>query len=146
MSDFNQQLRMHVYEHFVETSRAPSIAQCAEALQITADEVRRDFRQLADLSMLVLQADDEILMAEPFSAVPTAFNVDVNVQRYWANCMWDALGVAAALNKDAVVTTCCADCGDALEVVIENSAITSGAGLVHFAVPASEWWRDVVFT
>lgn len=146
MSDFNQQLRLHIYGHFEATGRAPSIAQCAQALQITEDEVRTDFRQLAELSMLVLQGDDEVLMVEPFSAVPTAFNVEVHGQRYWANCMWDALGVAAALHKDVVVTTYCADCGDALEVVINNGEIASGEGRVHFVVPAREWWRDVVFT
>ena len=146
MSEYNQQLRQYVYEYFVETSRAPSLAQCAEAFNRTEDEVRADFRALADLSMLVLQADDEILMAEPFSGVPTTFSVKVGEQSYWANCMWDALGVAAALHTDAAVTTYCADCGDALEVVVRDSEIDSGEGLIHFAVPASEWWRDVVFT
>jgi len=36
-------------------------------------------------------------MAPPFSGVETAFPAEVQGRRYYANCVWDALGVPAAL-------------------------------------------------
>ena len=42
-------------------------------------------------------------MAMPFSALPTAFRVVVGERSVWANCAWDAFGIAAALERGRVV-------------------------------------------
>ena len=42
-------------------------------------------------------------MAPPFSGVETAFRVIVDDKSYYANCVWDALGVVAALGRDGEV-------------------------------------------
>ena len=53
--------------------------------------------------------------------------------------------------------TICADCGEAITLVVEASADQPvraiGAGgaplgdvVLHFAVPASRWWDDIGFT
>ena len=46
-------------------------------------------------------------MAEPFSAVPTPFAVYVDDQRYFGNCIWDALGIPAMLHADARIESSC---------------------------------------
>lgn len=43
----------------------------------------------------------------PFSAVPTEFRVLVGDRAMWANCAWDAFGVAAALDADVSFVTRC---------------------------------------
>jgi hypothetical protein len=77
-------------------------------------------------------------MAEPFSAVPTAFAVRAGDRRWWANCAWDALAIPPLVGVDAVVETACPDCGEALT--------DRGDAVAHFAVPARDWWRSIGFT
>ncbi len=97
--------------------------------------------------MLVLQRDTgEVLMANPFSAVPTAFLVRAVGVTYFGNCIWDAMGIPATLKQDAVIQASCADCGTAMRLEIENGELKPSSGLTHFAIPAIRWWEDVVFT
>jgi hypothetical protein len=43
------------------------------------------------------------------------------------------------------VSTWCPDCREPLQVSVENNRLTSGEGVVHFAVPAAHWWDDIGF-
>ena len=108
------------------------------------DEIRAALERLASARMLVLR-EGEILMAGPFSAVPTPFRVTTPRFSCFANCIWDALGVAATLQCDVTIDTSCADCGPAMEVAVRDGNVI-GEGLVHFALPARQWWQDIVFT
>lgn len=141
----DKQIRHYIYAHFVKLGRAPTIAECAGALSLPINEVERAFQHLAYGRALVLQGNGEILMAEPFSAVPTAFYVEVRERAWWGNCIWDALGIAAMLKEDAHVVTACGCCNDAMVVEIRNGELVNPSGLVHFAIPPRDWWQDVVF-
>jgi hypothetical protein len=73
---FDHEVRRYVYDHVMKGGLPPSIAQTASALSTTLDAVEASFRRLADGHILVLQrGTGEILMANPFSAVPTPFLV-----------------------------------------------------------------------
>jgi hypothetical protein len=85
-------------------------------------------------------------MAEPFSAVPTSFLVRSGKTQWWGNCIWDALGILALLGVDGEVSTACPNSGQALRVTVVGNALVESAGVVHFAVPARDWWRDIGFT
>ena len=107
--------------------------------------MRESFARLAAAHVLVLQPNGEILMAPPFSAVPTPFRVVAGEISAFGNCIWDALGIPAMLESDAVITTSCGDCGEAMQVHVTDDRV-SGEGLLHFALPARQWWNDIVFT
>lgn len=125
----------------------PLLADLAAALGAGLDEVRAAVRRLADARALALQPDGEILMAEPFSAVPTAFVVRSGDREWWGTCIWDALGIPAMLKCDAEVVTSCQCCGQRLTVTIARGvALAAGAGVAHVLVPAVDWWSDIVFT
>jgi hypothetical protein len=96
--------------------------------------------------VLVLQESGEILMANPFSAVPTPFIVEAGERRYWANCIWDGLGVLAMTGADGRVLASCGDCGEAMGVQVQGGDLVSPEGLIHFAVPARQWWSNIKFT
>ena len=105
-------------------------------------------QRLAAGHVLVLQPDTgEILMANPFSAVPTPFVVELAPGGYscFGNCVWDSLGIAAMTGQDARIKTACGDCGTAMEVTVANGSVQQAEGLVHFAIPALHWWDDIVF-
>jgi Alkylmercury lyase len=84
-------------------------------------------------------------MANPFSAVPTPFVVELRQYSCFGNCIWDSLGIAAMTGRDARIKTACGDCGTAMEVTVANGALQHTEGLVHFAIPARHWWDDIVY-
>ncbi len=144
---FDKLVRRHAYDFTEQHGLPRTIAETAAALSRTHEEIAASFRQLADEHLLVLQRDGgEILMLPPYSAVPTPFVVESGGRSYFANCIWDALGVPAMLKRDALIETSCACCGSAARLRVEGGALAESAGLVHFALPAARWWDNVVFT
>lgn len=140
-------LRRHTYRLFVELGRAPSATEVGDALGLTPSEVRAVWRRLHDEHALVLnQAGTEIRMANPFSAVPTAYRIEAAGRSWYANCAWDAFGVCAALHVDGRIETSCPDCGDPLSVDVVDRSPSEPSLVFHCLVPAGRWWEDIVFT
>jgi hypothetical protein len=145
--ELDRRVRRLVYDFAEREGLPPTVAQAAAALSLGDDEVAASFRRLAAANMLVLQTEsDEILMAPPYSAVPTPFVVESAGRSYYANCVWDALGVPAMLGRDARVKTSCGCCGAALALAVANGTLAEARGVVHFALPARRWWDDIAFT
>ena len=103
---------------------------------------------LDDAHALVLDpGTDEIRMLNPFSAVETPHRVEAGGRSWFANCAWDALGIPAALHRDGLIDSECADCGEPLELEVRDGRLVRGGELlVHILVPARHWWDDIVFT
>jgi len=145
--DFEIAVKFNIYDTIVETTKAPTVAEVAKVLDSSVDEVREAFNKLCEKRLLVLEADsDKIRMAPPFSGVETLFRVKVGRKSYFANCVWDALGVAAALHDDGDVATTCGDCGEAMSLEVRDGAPLPQDCAIHFAVPAAHWWDDIVYT
>ena len=143
---FDREIRYHVYDYVMREGLPPTIADTASALLVSLSDVSGSFQRLADAHMLVLQkGTNEILMANPFSAVPTAFPVRVGEHSYYGNCIWDAMGVPAMLKQDGVIDASCGCCGTAMTLKITNGSLEEARGIAHFAIPAAHWWDDVVF-
>ena len=139
-------VRAFVYEQTLTTGRIPLIAEIAPAMNATDAEVRESVARLAAAHMLVLQGEsDEILMAMPFSAVPTTFRVRAGQIEAFTNCIWDGLGALVMMNKDGVVETGCGCCNAAMTLHVEGGELAASDAVVHFGVPVRHWWDDVVF-
>jgi hypothetical protein len=142
MDDADIEIRNRTYARFVELGRAPTPAEVGEAGQVLAA-----WRRLHDAHALVLEAGtDELRMANPFSAVPTAYRVQAAGRWWFANCAWDAFGICAALHTDGRIETACPDCGEAIAVDVRDERPADESLLFHCLVPAREWWSDIVFT
>jgi hypothetical protein len=147
MDPLLRDVRLYVYRQMVETSAAPSTVETARALGCSVPEIESAYRALADAHMLVLRPGSHtIWMAMPFSNMQTAFTVIAGGRAYYANCAWDAFGVAAVLNVDARIFTTCADCGGVLERKVAKGDLPERRGVVHFALPARRWWDNVGYT
>jgi Alkylmercury lyase len=144
-SVLDKQVRHYIYDYFVKTGQAPTLRYCAQTFSSLPEDIQAAYQRLASGRALVLQSNGEILMAEPFSAVPTAFAVEVGNRTWWGNCIWDALGILAMLKEDGRVVTACGCCNDAMQIEIRNGLLADAAGCVHFAIPPKEWWKNVVF-
>jgi hypothetical protein len=140
-------VRRVTYDVAMSTGTIPTVIELARILGMSNDEVRASLKRLAEARVLVLQRDSgEILMAPPFSAVPTPFVVRGSELLAWGNCIWDALGILAMVRSDGVVETSCGCCGEAMLLQVEHGTLRNRDGVVHFAVPARHWWNDIVFT
>jgi hypothetical protein len=136
------ELRNRTYARFVELGRAPAAAELGEESEVIAG-----WRRLHDAHALVLNpATDELRMANPFSAVPTAYRVSAGGRRWYANCAWDALGICAALGVDGTVESSCPDCGEPYSIEVRSGSADGDDLLFHCLVPARRWWDDIVFT
>ena len=140
------ELRNHTYRLMVETGRAPTARQVADASPFDEAEVRAGWRRLHDEHAIVLGDDGAIRMLNPFSAVATAFRVTAARREWWANCGWDAFGIGAALGVDSVIRPECPDCHDPLEVTVRHGRPERTDLIWHVAVPARDWWQDIGYT
>ena len=134
-------LRRLTYARFVELGRAPAPDELG-----TLEDVVAGWRRLHDAHALVVGEDGELLMAAPFSAVPTAFRVQADGRWWWGNCAWDAFGICAALGVDGRIETACPDCGEEIVVDVRDGRPDDESLVFHCLVPASRWWDDIVFT
>lgn len=141
-------IRLWIYRHFASTGRAPSPVDIAGAFALTPDGAEHVLLRLQrDADALVLiPGSPYIWMAEPFSAVPTSFAVRSEGTEWWGNCVWDAFGILALLGVNGEISTACPHSAEALRVTVARGAVAESAGVVHFAVPARDWWRDIGFT
>jgi hypothetical protein len=85
-------------------------------------------------------------MANPFSAVPTAYRVRAAGRWWYRNCAWDAVGICAALRVDGRIETSCPDCREAIALEVRSQRVDDEGLLFHCLVPAAHWWDDIVFT
>lgn len=140
-------LRRLTYKRFAELGRAPSARELAAELGVTGDEVTAGWRRLHDSHALVLNpSTSEIRMANPFSAVPTAYRVYAAGRWWYANCAWDAFGIFACVGGDGRIECSCPDCGEPLTIGVNRRASDRDDLLFHCLVPADSWWADIVYT
>jgi DNA-binding transcriptional MocR family regulator len=147
LDDTERQVRLAVYQHFAATGEAPSASTLAQQLGRSTAEVEAAFERLEALHALALApASKTIWMAHPFSAIPTAFPVQTAERRFWANCAWDALGLATVLGKNTETRTACADCGAPLTLTVRHNVLERVNAVVHFSVPPRRFWENVGYT
>lgn len=138
--------RAAIYAHFAATGQAPIVSDTAAVLGMNAEAVADLYRELHARHAILLDADSAtIRMANPFSGVATGFRVTIDRTQYWANCAWDALGIPAALRRDAAIAIEDPAGGTTLALDVVGGQVV-GDGLIHFLLPFSRWYDDLVET
>jgi len=144
---FAEDVRRYVFATAAATGEVPQPPAIAQALARDVEEVRDALKRLAAGKVLILAPNDgNIWAANPFCAVPSGFRVTSEGKTYWGICIWDSLGISAALGSDAVIDAPCGDCGEPMRLEVRGSKLARGEGVVHFAVPAHRWWDNIGFT
>ena len=119
-------LRRAIMESFAARGRPPEIRD------------RATLRELAAQRVVVLDAEERIVMAHPFAAHPNGARVDAGERTWRGNCAWDGFGIVAALGLSEAVVT------DASGISIGfRDGRPVDAALFHVAVPARRWWADI---
>src|SRR5262245_30654915 len=146
--DFDTAVKLRIYDTLAGTARAPTTLDVARALRAPVADVAAAFRRLHEQRLMVPEPGDpsRIRMAPPFSGVETGFRVRIGDRAYYANCAWDALGIPAALHRDAVVDAADGRTGDPITLEVRDSRPVPEPCVIHFAVPAARWWEDILYT
>ena len=147
MHESDISVRNTTYRLFVESGSAPSAVAVASATGSRVADIEAAWQRLHDAHAIVLQADSlELRMANPFSAIPTAYRVHAGGRSWFANCAWDAFGICAALHSDGLIETSCPECGETISCEVRDQQPIDRQLLFHCLVPATQWWDDIVFT
>ena len=143
----SEDLRLAVYHRFAE-GVVPRIDDLAVELSASAAEVASGLATLAAERHVALDADGEVVMAHPFTAVPLGFSVMGRDRLWWGGCAWDSFALPHLLPEQApmVVATTCPACDRAHAWQVEVGAPPDGDQVAHFLVPAARIWDDVVHT
>ena len=140
-------VRSAILGTLAETGIAPTPRDVAARLGEVVEPVLGAWRRLREGRVIVTGQDGvSLLMANPFSGVPTDHTFASESVRYYANCGWDALGVAAALGRSGVVRSRCANSGAPLELEVRDDGPEPCPWFFHSLVSAAHWWDDIVFT
>jgi hypothetical protein len=146
-ADFDTRTKLLIYETLAASGRIPTRLELAAGLRVDEPAITASLARLREKKLVFLGRETgEIVMAPPFSAVPTSFNVLAGNTTYYANCVWDAYGVAAALKRDAAIEASCGCCGEPMRMAVRDGRHVPTEGIAHFAVPARHWWDDLTFT
>lgn len=145
--EFDTRVKLAIYLHFAETGRRPSPADTAARVNSGVDQVLDAYRNLRAERVLVLEDNGaSILMAPPFSGVPTQHRVEAGGVEYYGNCAWDALGIPPALQSPATIYSRCEQSGEPLQLEVGLDGPEASDWYFHCQVPAALWWQDIVFT
>ena len=142
------QIKLALYEHVAQSGEMPDVPLLASKTGYANEVVVRTFQELAEQRLLVLEPGSEsrIRMAPPFSAIETSFLVRADGQSYYANCVWDAYGILAALRQDGEVYTACGFSNEPIQLSVRDGQPSAQDCVAHFAVPAANWWDDIIYT
>jgi len=146
--DFDTEVKLTIHEMIARTEMMPTSADVSNELGASVANVESSFKRLYARRLLVLEpgGSSEIRMAPPFSGIETSFLVTVGDKSYFANCVWDAFGVAAALHRDAVIGASDGFTGEPITLEVKGGKPVYQDCVAHFAVPAAKWWDDIIYT
>jgi len=144
-------VRKYVFDHFLEQAVPPVLEQIMERYHLDRVEAFAILKGLEDARHLKLvPGTQRILMAFPFSAVATPFRVTRPVigRRYYANCAWDAVAFHAMLHEIIRIEGRCHHCAEPISVELAGgrSRASPSRPVVYLALPAAQWWNDIVTT
>lgn len=143
----NSSLHHRILSTIVDRGYAPSVDELTEWSGSARTEVAAALTALAEYHGVVLHpASGEIWIAHPFSLAPTAFTVTAHEQRWWGTCAWCSLGAVELLGGTATITTQLAWSGEVARVRVEAGQLLDTDHVIHFPIPMTEAWNNVVYT
>lgn len=148
MTDQEKQIRLFVYQFVLRHDRCPTLNEIAQEAQLTPLATQEVLERLEKVhSALVLSpGSGNLWLADPFAALPTPYPVLAGDHLWYGMCVWDALAILSVADLNGRAPTVCPTSGQSLELRVTGGSLSHSEGMVHFAVPAAEWWKDIGFT
>lgn len=145
--EIQDKIRIQINKFIFDKGYAPTVPELSEILNINVDTIERGLKQLADNHALVLHPNTfDIWVAHPFALFPTMFWVESNGKKWWGNCTWCSLGIAALTKTNTKVFTKLSGEKESVVIEIVDSKVVQSDLLVHFPIPAKKFWDNVIYT
>jgi hypothetical protein len=146
-----QRVRLHVFEYFLGHSQPPLVEQLMSEFDLTRAETVGVLRELVETRGVgLVKGTSRILMAWPFSAIATPFEVRARGRHYYANCSWDAIAFHAMLGGDPVrIDSFCHYCARPITIELTEGRATlvdPPGTIVYLALRPTQWWEDIILT
>jgi Alkylmercury lyase len=125
---------------------APSIELLAQECNRSSIDVGAALERLHEAHALLLHPGSRRPWAvHPFALAPGSCWVETQPHGYWANCLYCALGVAAAVRADAVISTRLGGEAEPVRYRVRGGELVDRDGVFHLSTPVAQWWDDVIF-
>jgi Alkylmercury lyase len=145
LGDDDLAVRGHLTRAIAELGHAPSTTELAARASLSIEGVEASLQRLHDTHSLLLHpGSTSPWVVHPFALSPGACWVQTPSLGYWANCLYCAFGIAAALRRDAVISTRLAGEATPVTFAIRNGAPPVSTEVFHLSTPVARWWDNVI--
>lgn len=146
-----QRVRLFIFEHFREHGVPPVVERLMTEFTLTRDDATGVLGELESARHIALvNGTARILMAFPYSAIATPFQVRADGRSYFANCAWDAVAFHAMLNDaDVTIDSACHHCAAPIHIEMRGGVATvvePPGAVVYLALKPTQWWENIVTT
>lgn len=143
----NSSLHYTIIKHVIDRGYAPDVHALSQLLDSSGEEVVEGLHRLQEAHGVVLHPHEpRVWVIHPFSLAPTNFLVKSARGEWWGSCAECSLGIAALLDEDVSITSSAGAHGDPLVIHVEDGEVLEKDILVHFPVPMSQAWDNVIYT
>lgn len=145
LSREDMELRGELTRLIARLGYAPPNCELAASLNSTEPEVEAGLRRLHDAHALLLHPHLCVPWAvHPFALSPGSCWVETASGGWWANCVYCAFGIAAALDEDAAIFTRLGGEREAVELHVRDGDVVERDLLLHLSTPVRLWWSNVI--
>ncbi|HYV99440.1 MAG TPA: organomercurial lyase [Gemmatimonadaceae bacterium] len=130
-----------------ELGYAPSNDALATRVGCDLPTLENHLRRLHATHSLLLHPGTAVpWVVHPFALAPGSCWVETPRHGYWANCLYCAFGIAAAVDSDAVITTRYGGESETVQYAVRRGlGAEESADIFHLSTPPARWWDNVVF-
>ena len=149
--DLNKHVRKYIYDHFYSFGVPPTLEKMIVKFQKERGEISSVLKSLHEDHLIVVDEKiHKIMIAHPFSGIPTSFVVKSSQDvKYYATCAWDSIALHFTLESDIEIESYCYHCYEEIRLILSNRQIVlkiPEETIIHFQEPAGTWWDDIIDT
>jgi len=146
LRDGDETVRGALTRLIAELGHAPSLEVLGHACNVSAEEAGQALLRLHEAHALLLHPGSaRPWVVHPFALAPGSCWVETPGNGYWANCLYCAFGIAAALHQDADITTRLGGEKQTVHFRVRAGALIDPRGVFHLSTPVARWWDNVIF-
>jgi len=146
LETIDHEVRGALTRQIAALGHAPANQILASAMGLSLNDLEASLRRLHEAHAVLLHPHGcRPWVVHPFALSAGSCWVQTADFGYWANCLYCAFGIAAALRKNAVITTRLGGEAETVRYTIENGAPHKTSDVFHLSTPAAHWWDNVIF-
>ena len=145
LTPLEERIRGELTRSIAELQHAPTLQDLATRAECTPYDCEHALVALQDAHALLLHpGTTKPWVVHPFALSPGSCWVEIGDKGWWANCLYCAFGIAAAIGGDADIFTRIGGEREPLHVRVRDSELSNLELLFHLSTPPREWWDNVI--